>query len=337
MFRDSDLDINPDETIGIDMTFISGDNQQISFNEDQLIVEIDTRGAGIDVENGYVEWSTKLKATDKSGEFEEVDMLFWLQRVVKPVEARINIADNKRYDEGTTVSISELITIDTISFPDHNINLIIEHAKQKDQVLTLIYDEVFERKPSGENNEIRQWKISGNIDEVKEQLGRLKIETTKEASIRDYYNLKFTVYSQLGVKGLKSEEQSLFTSFKYDAMPTIPEWEVYVTEMPNNIYKLEKLSDHLKATIDDDDEELTYSIKVPSRDIVLADHSGHSLGFRNGSEWILNEAEWENAIIRSENSNAEVIDLEIQAISRQIENGRVAAAKVENFDGWLHL
>ena len=32
------------------------------------------------------------------------------------------------------------------------------------------------RKPSGENNEIRQWKISGNIDEVKEQLGRLKIE-----------------------------------------------------------------------------------------------------------------------------------------------------------------
>ena len=145
MFRDSDLDINPDETIGIDMTFISGDNQQISFNEDQLIVEIDTRGAGIDVENGYVEWSTKLKATDKSGEFEEVDMLFWLQRVVKPVEARINIADNKRYDEGTTVSISELITIDTISFPDHNINLIIEHAKQKDQALTLIYDEVFEK------------------------------------------------------------------------------------------------------------------------------------------------------------------------------------------------
>ena len=73
---------------------------------------------------------------------------------------------------------------------------------------------------------------------------------------------------------------------------------------------------------------------MPSRDIVLADHSGHSLGFRNGSEWILNEAEWENAIIRSENSNAEVIDLEIQAISRQIENGRVAAAKVEKLR-WL--
>ena len=104
--------------------------EEIIFDKETLVIKIDTRGKGINTIDGYKQWETRLRALDRSGEEAEIGIRFWLQRTVSGPSAELALSENKVLDEGEKIKIEELITIESIHYPDHIINLSIIHENR---------------------------------------------------------------------------------------------------------------------------------------------------------------------------------------------------------------
>ena len=335
IFVDPDLAINPDEELDIKIIRKENENENESLiiNNDELSVKINTRGLGVDTPDGYVEWNAKIEGIDKSGEKIEIDILFWLQRVVISPEIELQVGNNRIYDEGTKLLLKNLVSVNANDYPDQKINLKIRQKKNEGQDINLMENEIFEIKPVLESKNIKVWRITGSINEIIERIKNMSLEASSSSTINEVFKIKFE-FIVIGDTGMKSEVREVETQFRYDPIPSKPEWIINNKKHEGDKFELNELGNSLRATVDDKGEQLTYRIKIHDTqkfaDINIKDRDGNSLGFKDDDVWILSEEQWEKAVIRSKSSNTDKVDLEIQAQSKEVSNGRVALSDSKN-------
>ena len=170
IFLDPDLAINSEEELNIIIIEERDETESLKLNNNELTINIDTRAQGITTPDGYVEWNVRIEGRDNSGAKIDLDVLFWLQRVAIPADLKLQAGNNRIYDEGRIISLEELVTINAIDYPDHKINLRIQHKRNEGQDINLIENEIFEVNPILEYEDIKEWRVTGSLNEITERI-----------------------------------------------------------------------------------------------------------------------------------------------------------------------
>ena len=331
LYSDIDLSIDPAERLTYSLT----SEQELPFTFDPVNLSIsgNTSGLGLNAEGGQANWITQIVVSDAAGETATFDVELELQRsAARPSLAAVLEPTSARWDEGSVVSLSELLDLSLTSRSGEVVELVLERNDSDSQSLSLRDEQNQEIIPEANGG----WVLRGTAEEVVAQLAQLNLRVPDDDHAVGTFALRATAIAELGNTGLRSEAISTTIGFSLDPVATEPRWSKQATEGADDALSLSLFADFLAAELVDPREELVYAIELPDteQELLITDRSGDLIGTREGNQVLLSPTQWAQAMLRTNTSTPAPLQLQVRAFSSEPSIGLQAVSSTQSLS-WL--
>ncbi len=337
IFYDPDLGLDPLESIQYELKYASAGkgvdirSKPFVLDSNTLTIKGNTQGLAINNYLGKSVWELILTAKDNKGEIDEFYINLSLQRTALETSF-VNHNDNKSWMEGEEISLLDLIDLDYIKREEDYISILIR--KDETEKYELGIDNLLIQKSEKisllNNGDLL---IRDNSAEINQTLEEIKLIFSEGIYAYGDFELGLEVSSELGQTSLVSDTISKTISFSLNQVTNQPHW-VEQLNLEDNIRNLEplellKISSIYNAKKVDKNENLGYEmiIDVNHNNIFIGDSHGEMLGERQGNKFILDEEEWNKAIVRSYDRYNEDLSIILRAFSFNKDTGNKAYAE----------
>ena len=340
IFKDADEGIDQEETININLVEVRDekglvvDSSFISLDNKDMKLRGNTKGEALDTVDGEKSWVVSLKAEDRAGLSEYLDVRLVLQR--NAPESYIHIPDKSiGKKEGETLSLGESFSVVAQDVIGHKVEVEVIHEARNGQALEMFDSEGKTISPikSAETGNT-MWKFDGGAKYISEQISGIYFSPRDEANLVEDFKIIVRTISLLGETNLinKSEEKSF--SVKFEPQPEVPIWQYKEEfEIPKE-YEIKTLGDYLEARSPDLKEEIKYIIIGTDEEtqFEILDSKGENIGEKDNDRTVLTSDEWENATIRGLSNDEKMIKLRVIAQSKEQSNGLTANSEALTLD-----
>ena len=334
LFGDDDLSVDLAERLTYSAPGLPTGFTLDTSNPSSLIINGSTAGLALEAPGGRASWTAQLTVDDAAGERASFDLQLVLQRsAAQPVLTARRDPAAARWDEGSAVPLAELLSVDLPNRPGEQLELLLERQDGGTQILQLLDDK---RQPIAARAE-GGWLLRGFTGELQAQLKQLTLAVDRDPHAIGSFALRVTANTTLGSTGLRSAAVSAEVGFSLEPVATAPIWSTASSTGAVDPLALSVFADHLTAALADPREQLlAYAVELPAtaQGLVITNRAGTVIGDREGHMVWLSPGQWAEAMLRSDGTIAQPVELAVRAFSAEPSTDLQAASAIHRLS-WV--